>query len=454
MEKKKTWYAWVIFGTCFLMSFVALGFGSSSKSTFLTAVTGALGLERAKFSISDSLRFITSAVASFFLGATIKKLGVRKMVFIGFMSLAVSFLMNSYAVEIATFLCGGTYDTSSFWTYLPFYVSGVLLGLGFSWATTSLVGYIVENWFTNSKGTITGIIMASNGLGGVAAENIITRIIFGSDGSLTDEASRWQDGYRFVALLVFVVGIIAVLLIRERPSDIGFSPLGEGAKKKKARGNDWAGVEEKTLYRKPFFWISILAVFMIGIALQSLANVAKPYMYDLGYDKTWVIGVFSLHFVFLMVSKILAGWFYDHFKIRKTYVILACGTFIALLSLVFLQEASVTGGTSALPWLFSLFSAIGLPLETVMVPLIAKEFAGKKSFAKLLGFYFCASYAGYAVGIPVANAFYDIMGTYRYYIIGLLVVIIVTVILQEFSFMKVLKLQKEVEKQEEKTVKA
>ena len=79
-QAKKSVYRWVVFAACFLMVFVSLGFGSSTKGTYLTAVTNQLGLERAKFTVNDSMRYLTTALLNFFFGALVKKLGARKMI--------------------------------------------------------------------------------------------------------------------------------------------------------------------------------------------------------------------------------------------------------------------------------------------------------------------------------------------------------------------------------------
>ena len=61
-------YQWVIVALCFLMVFVALGFCSSNKSLYLSPVTEALGIRRSLFAISDSIRYISTAVISSAVG--------------------------------------------------------------------------------------------------------------------------------------------------------------------------------------------------------------------------------------------------------------------------------------------------------------------------------------------------------------------------------------------------
>ena len=84
MEKKKFEYKWIILVLCVLMNFVCLGFCSSNKGMYLTAITEAWGMPRSLFSINDSCRFIASAVVNLFFGALIYRWGIRKMVAVGF----------------------------------------------------------------------------------------------------------------------------------------------------------------------------------------------------------------------------------------------------------------------------------------------------------------------------------------------------------------------------------
>ena len=56
---------------------------------------------------------------------------------------------------------------------------------------------------------------------------------------------------------------------------------------------------------------------------------------------------------------------------------------------------------------------LALPLETVMVPLIAADMFGEKDFSKMVGIFVSVNTAGYAFGTPVANLIFDGCGTYK-----------------------------------------
>ena len=119
------------------MVMVALGFCSSPFSLYLPVVTEQLEIPRSVFSLTNSFRYIVVAVMNLLFGMLVKKISPRLMTAFGFIALIASLLIYSAATNVVVF-----------------YVGGCFLGLGLAWTTTTMVGYFVEKWFTNSKGTI------------------------------------------------------------------------------------------------------------------------------------------------------------------------------------------------------------------------------------------------------------------------------------------------------------
>lgn len=408
---KQKIYPWLIFAICYLMVFVALGYGSSTKGTFLTAVTGQLGLKRGLFTIADSMRYIVYAILSFFMGSMIKKIGIRKMVIMGFAFLATSFIINSFAND-----------------YWQFYIGGAFLGAGICWTAGSMVANIVNNWFTNGKGSIMGILYSANGLGGFTSEFIITKVIYGVDGDLPDAETRWRLAYRIIAVIFMVVGIIAVLIVRDRPEDIGLLPLGKDKVAKQKRGLDWEGYSMSVIRTKPYFYVSAVCVFLTGLAIQSMNNVAKPFMYDLGFDKNRVIIIFASHSLVIMLSKILIGIGYDTIGMRKSFGICCGAALIALAALYFTSPER-----EILAWVYSIIASFGIPLETLMIPLLVSYMFGRREYKRIFGYFLAFNQLGYALGVPLANMAYDISGTYKGMVAMLTAVMLTVTVVQQIS---------------------
>jgi MFS family permease len=57
--------------------------------------------------------------------------------------------------------------------------------------------------------------------------------------------------------------------------------------------------------------------------------------------------------------------------------------------------------------------SLALPLETVMLPLIAADLFGRRSYAHMMGLIVSFNTLGYGVGNPLMNIFYDLTGTYK-----------------------------------------
>ena len=132
--KHKLDYKWVILGACFLMVMVCLGFCSSNKGIYLSAITQALGIKRSLFSINDTCRFVATAIANLFFGTLVTRFGVRKMVGFGFAALIASTL--AYVVAENIFVI---------------YLGGILLGIGFTFTSITMASSIIRQWFHKDR---------------------------------------------------------------------------------------------------------------------------------------------------------------------------------------------------------------------------------------------------------------------------------------------------------------
>lgn len=406
-------YHWIIFAIGFLMIFTGLGFGSSTRLAYKSGITDDLtgGLNNIfLYGFSDSFRYVTTAILNLFFGALVAKLGARKLVGFGFSALFLSCVVCSFATE-----------------YWHLYIGATLLGIGFAWTTTTVVGHIVEKWFTNGKGTVMGVILAANGLGGAVSETIIN--------PMCNEAGNlgWRAAYRITAVLFFVIGALAIALIRNNPSDVGLEPLGKDAAVKKKRGADWVGFEMEEIWKKPYFYLCGLCIFLTGMILQSMNGLSKIQIYSVVGKSdemvSWVTMIFVVHSLVLMVSKILAGSSFDRFGIRFTFGYCSVFAIVALLSLVLMSEK-----TSWFAWIYSVCSSIALPLETIMIPLLVSEIFGKKCHAKIMGYYLGLNVFGYACGGPLADYFKQNVGTYDGILLAFCVIMALTAVMTQCTF--------------------
>ncbi len=384
LKKKRLDYKWVIIALSFLMVMICLGFCSSPKSLFISPVTKALGIDRGLFSINDSMRFISTAVINIFFGTLINRFGAKKLICAGFICLISSQLIYSFATNV-----------------FVFYIGGVLLGLGLSWTTTTMVGSIVNKWCRESKGTIMGAVLAANGVGGAIAIQVITPIIESGD-------FGYRTAYRCVAVILAVVCIVIMLFFKNSPKNSANEKT--DVPKKKSRGHDWTGIAYSDAVKMPYFYFTLVCIFLTGLTLQSVTGVSAAHMKDTGLDPAYVGTVLSIHSLVLAGFKFLTGFMYDKFGLRTTVNVCSVTAVIVMLLLSMLTN-SLIGKIFAM--IYGIFSSLALPLETIMLPIYAGDLFGQKSFNKILGIFVSVNTAGYAVGAPMINLIFDKFGTYN-----------------------------------------
>lgn len=403
--KKRFDYSWVIISLCFIAVCTSLGLCSSGRTMYLTAITDALGIKRSAFSLNDTFRYVTTTILNLYFGTLINKFGPKKLICAGFTCLIAFAIINSVATEV--------------WM---FYIGGILLGIGLSWTTTTMMSTVVSIWCKKNKGAVTGAILAANGLGGAIAVQILSPIIFEEGNPF-----GYRNSYKIVAIVLAVVLALMIILFKDRPKGAE-KTLMPKKRVRKARGMGWVGMDYNMAKRKPYFYLALICMMFTGMALQGLSGISTPHMYDLGFAKDFVADLSTVSSLLLMGCKFFAGFVYDKKGIKITMNICLSCSFLSLIGLVMLTNTPIG---HVIAGVRLVFGTIALPLETVMLPLFASELFGNKSFNKCVGMFTAASTAGFALGAPFANLCFDLFGNYNvaFIVFGALMVF-VTVTMQ------------------------
>ena len=379
-------YKWVVIASCFLMIMLTLGFASSTRSLFTDEIAEALGVPRSLVAVGDSFRFITTAVVNAFFGILVIKFGPKKLIAGGFVTLISSILLYSVAENIVVI-----------------FIAGILMGIGFSWTSTAMVGYVVGIWCSENKGTIMGIVLASNGIGGAVAIQIVGSLID------PDVTGSYRAAYRLIAAVLTVTFILVMIMFRDRPKGVSKEDVPAPKKHAKKRGRDWEGIEFSELVHRPYFWAALVCIFLTGFVLQGSHGIIAMHYKDVGIDYARVKGLLSFGSLILAGAKFLTGFLYDRGGLRIAANVCMC---LAIASTFLLACIKGDDLGFILAIIYAVIAQCSLPLETIMLPIYASDLFGKKSYAKVLGLITSVNVAGYAVGAPVMNLFYDLLGSY------------------------------------------
>ena len=160
--------------------------------------------------------------------------------------------------------------------------------------------------------------------------------------------------------------------------------------------------------------------------MQGINGVFKAHMNDVGIPDDFSTMVVSVHSLTLAGCKFLTGWIHDKKGLRFT-VILCDIAAVAMVLLLSMSAPTSFGMTCAMG--YGIVSCLVLPLETVMLPLIAASLFGEKDFVKVLGVFVSANSAGYALSAPLCNLVFDITGSYIYYFYAMGVLFVLVAVL-------------------------
>ncbi len=411
VQKKKFDYNVIIIILCFMSVLFGLGLWGT-KSYFIKPITEALGISRAAYSIVDTMRYIVSAVVSIVFGLLIGKFSTKFLLLFGFVCMTASALIYSLATHIALF-----------------YVGGALLGVGLGLSSTTMVGYIVNLSCNKNRGTIMGIVLAANGIGGAIAVQIVSPII-------ESATFGYQTAYRVMACVFVAMFIILAIFYREP-----HKPEGTTLQNKKARGTGWVGINFNQARKKSYFYGACVCIFFTGLCLQGIGTCKIPHMQDVGLDKVFITNIGTISSLLLTFSKLINGFMYDRLGLRITITI-DCVSAVIFMTMLFLITNTVTG--MVLCVLITIFYAVALPLETVMLPIYANDLFGDKSYAKILGIFSALNQLGYALGSFVVNGLFDMFNTYKVALVVCGIIMTLIVIALQFIITSANKVKKQV----------
>ena len=338
----------------------------------------------------------------------IYKYGVRKLTAFGFAMLIVSMLTYAFAPNVIVFCLGGAF-----------------LGIGLTFTTTTMASSVIRRWFHKDIGKYTGLVLAANGVGGAVATQILSPLIESQTPIMGKPG--YKISYLLVALILLILGVLVVSLLRERPKNVTIEATPAG--KKKARGSSWVGMDFQTAKKKPYFYIVILIVFLTGFSVQGISGVYKAHMRDIGLDSALVTNIISIFSLVFTAAKILVGVIYDKFNLRKVLIVCEGAAIISFLILAFITPTTIG---AILGFAYAVAFAFAMPLETLVIPLIANDLFGNANYDKILGFLIAANYSGYAIGAPTVNLCFDLFGTYKPVLLVLAGVMLCSFIIFQF----------------------
>ena len=192
-------YAWVVAGVAFATLVAAAAFRAAPGPLMVPLHEG--GWSIVTMSAAVSVNLVLYGLTAPFAAALMERFGLRRVVSAGLLLIA--------AGSGLSVLARAAWQLVLTW--------GVLIGLGTGSMALVFAATVANAWFVKRRGLVMGILTA----GGAAGQLVFLPVV-----AYLVEATSWKIASLLIAAAAVAVLPLVVVLLRDRPADLGLAPYG------------------------------------------------------------------------------------------------------------------------------------------------------------------------------------------------------------------------------------
>jgi MFS family permease len=298
LSRRNIHYGWVMVGVTFLAALISAG-TVGAPGVFIVPLQKEFGWSTAEISSALSIRFILFGLMAPFAAALLNRYGLRNVTLIAQLVVVSALVLSLGMTEV--------------WQLIALW--GVVVGLGTGMTAMVLGATIATRWFAARRGLVIGILTASVATGQLVFLPLLA--------SLT-ERYGWRLALGFVCIMLGISALAILLVMRDRPGDLGLRPFGdEGTTPLPAppvSHGSITGVALGTLRdasKSTTFWILFATFFVCGASTAGLVQVHLiPMCLDFGIPQVQAASLLAAMGVFDFVGTIISGWLSDRYDNR------------------------------------------------------------------------------------------------------------------------------------------
>src|SRR6201982_505314 len=202
LARRNIHYGWGMVGVTFLAALISAG-TVGAPGVFIIPLQREFGWTTAEISSALSIRFILFGLMAPFAAALLNRYGLRNVTLVAQL-IVVSALVASLAM-------------TKVWQLMLLW--GVVIGIGTGMTALVLGATIAARWFAARRGLVVGILTASVATGQLVFLPLLA--------SLTERLG-WRSALALICIMLGVAAFAVLLIMRDRPSDVGLRPFGDG----------------------------------------------------------------------------------------------------------------------------------------------------------------------------------------------------------------------------------
>jgi predicted MFS family arabinose efflux permease len=388
--------AWVVAAGGFFCLLFAAGF-RATPGVLLVPLQNEFGWSRATIAGAVSINLVLFGLAGPFAAALTQHFGLRRVV-------PVAMTLIALGSALTVFM------TQAWQLYLCW---GVLVGCGTGAVAPVLAATIANRWFSKRRGLVLGLLTAGSSTG---------QLLFLPFLAALAGSTEWRRAALAVAASSLLVVPISIIVLRERPADLGHRPYGaiedDAAFLPGRRPIATAFRVLRQAARTSQFWVLAGSFFICGATTNGLiATHFIPAAMDHQIPEIQAASMLAAMGVLDVVGTTMSGWLTDRYNPR---ILLFAYYGLRGLSLLALPHALAAQHLS----LGAFVAFYGLDWIATVPPtvtLVTQTF-GEESGLVVYGWIFAAHQIGAAIAAVSAGAIRDHLNTYNpaFYIAGLL----------------------------------
>ena len=323
----------------------------------------------------------------------------------GFLSPVAGILVDRFGAKLlllaGTFLVGSSFlflsQVNSLWA---FYLAFVLMALGGSACSSTVLMAAVAAWFRENVGRAMGIVLSGFGLGGLLIAVIVYLI----------ELYGWRQTLVVLGAALLVLGMPMSFLVGQRPGKQPESPRRPEDPlhpERQAQEKYCPGVPFALAIKNSDFW-KITSVESIRAANTiAIVTHVMPYLADLGLARTEAAWLATIIPVSSVGGRVFFGWLCDKFDKRRVWVTTLL--FIAMGDILF-NFAQI----KEIALLFVIVYSTAFGGAVTLRGAILRDYFGVLSFGRLHGLMMGMAALAGIVGVTGSAMVFDLLQDYRY----------------------------------------
>ncbi|WP_239476661.1 MFS transporter [Nocardia arizonensis] len=390
--------AWLVAGVGFVALLGAAAF-RSVPGVLMGPLHEEFGWSHGTIGFAVSLNVLLYGLISPFAAALMDRFGIRRIV--------------AGALVLVAAGSGLTVFMTQAWQLVLTW--GLLVGIGVGSMSMPLVATITGRWFVRHRGLVTGVLTAAGATGQLVFLPLVS-------------ALARDHGWRLPALVVagaaLAVAPLALLFIRDYPSDVGATAYGAppgstfGTRVAVRGGATRALTVLLQAARTPGFWLLAGGFAVCGASTNGLVGTHfVSAAHDHGMPSTTAAGLLAVVGVFDVAGTILSGWLTD--RLDPRFLLLAYYTLRGV-SLLILPSLLAPDTEPSL-WVFIVFYGLDWIATVPPTVMLCRELFGDDG-PVAFGWVFASHQVGAAIAATGAGVIRDMRGSYdtAWYVAGAL----------------------------------